>query len=137
MKQWIGYYKDVVSHGTCDSIMSENWEWKSSTYSSNKGEIKDSSNRVVMDDCWITEKMKYWKPLLNTTQEVIKLYKARHSCMKYFNPNRTTDFRVNKYSGGGFMSEHIDNIHHSHNPHYGYPSASLLCLPTEGHRGED
>ena len=41
MKQWIGYYKDVVSHETCDSIMSENWEWKSSTYSSNKGEIED------------------------------------------------------------------------------------------------
>ena len=46
MKQWIGYYKDIVSHETCNSIMSEDWKWKASTYSSNKGEIEDSSNRV-------------------------------------------------------------------------------------------
>ena len=25
-----------------------------------------------------------------------------------------TNFRVNKYGEGGFMSEHADNIHHSH-----------------------
>ena len=55
MKEWIGYYKDIVSHETCDSIMSEDWKWKASTYSSNKGEIEDSSNRVVMDDCWIQD----------------------------------------------------------------------------------
>ena len=48
--------------------------------------------------------------------------------MKYFNPNRTTDFRVNKYGKGGFMSEHADNIHHSHNQQYGYPSTSLLLF---------
>ena len=135
MKQWIGYYKDIVSHETCDSIMSEDWKWKASTYSSNKGEIENSSNRVVMDDCWITEKMKYWKPLLDTTKQVIKLYKARHSCMKYFNPNRTTDFRINKYSGGGFMSEHIDNIHHSHGQQYGYPSASCLFFLNDDYEG--
>ena len=35
------------------------------------------------------------------------------------NPNRTTDFRLNKYGKGGFMAEHADNIHHSHNQQYG------------------
>ena len=43
-----------------------------------------------------------------------------------------TDFRVNKYGKGGFMSEHVDNIHHSHNQQYGYPSASLLFFLNDG-----
>ena len=75
MKEWIGYYKNVISIKISQDIMNDDWNWKSSTYSSNKGEIENSSNRVVMDDCWITEKMTYWKPLLYITKEVIKLYK--------------------------------------------------------------
>ncbi len=55
--------------------------------------------------------------------------------MKYFNPNRTTDFKINKYGKGGFMSEHADNIHHSHGQQYGYPSASLLFFLNDGYRG--
>ena len=135
MKEWIGYYKNVISNKISQDIMNDDWPWKSSTYSSNKGEIENSSNRVVMDDCWITEKMTYWKPLLYITKEVIKLYKETHPCMKYFNPNRTTDFRVNKYSGGGFMSEHADNIHHSHGQQYGYPSASCLFFLNDDYEG--
>ena len=36
-----------------------------------------------MDDCWITEKMKYWVDLLNTTKKVVKLYQQKHPYMKY------------------------------------------------------
>jgi len=70
--------------------------------------------------------MIYWQPLLNITKEVVKLYKEKHPYMKYYNPNRTTDFRLNKYSEGGLMTEHADNIHHSHGQQYGYPSTSVL-----------
>ena len=92
-------------------------------------------NKVVMDDCWITEKMKYWVDLLNTTKKVVKLYKEKHPYMKYYNPNRTTDFRLNKYGKGGFMAEHADNIHHSHNQQYGYPSTSLLYFLNDEYKG--
>ena len=135
MKEWIGYYKDIVSHETCDSIINDNWEWKSSTYSSHDGKVKNSSNRVVMDETYITEKIKYWNSLLDCTKNVVKKYKEKHPYMKYFNPNRTTDFRVNKYGVGGFMSEHADNIHHSHNQQYGYPSTSLLFFLNDDYEG--
>ena len=57
--------------------------------------------------------------------------------MKYFNPKRITDFRVNRYGTGGFMSEHADNIHHSHGQQYGYPSASLLFFLNDDYEGGD
>ena len=46
--------------------------------------------------------------------------------MKYFLPQFCSDFRVNRYSKGGFMSEHTDNIHHSHKQRYGFPHGSIL-----------
>ena len=135
MKEWIGYYKDVIPNNISQDIMNDDWEWKPSTYSTHEGKNKDSSNRVVMDECWITEKMTYWKPLLYITKEIIKLYQDKHPYMKYFNPNRTTDFRVNKYGVNGFMSEHADNIHHSHGQQYGYPQVSVLLYLNENYEG--
>ena len=135
MKEWIGYYEDVLSNELSENIISDTWDWKPSTYSTHEGISPNSKNKVVMDDCWITEKMKYWIDLLDTTKKVVKLYKEKHPYMKYYNPNRTTDFRLNKYGKGGFMAEHADNIHHSHNQQYGYPSTSLLYFLNDEYKG--
>ena len=57
MKEWIGYYEDVLSNELSKNIISDTWEWKPSTYSTHEGISPNSKNKVVMDDCWITEKM--------------------------------------------------------------------------------
>ena len=58
----------------------------------------------------------------------LKLYRKTHpDCVC----QRHTDFRLNKYSKGGFMSRHVDNIHHSHGQEYGYPQLSALLFLNE------
>ena len=135
MKEWIGYYEDVLTNELSENIALNSKGWKQSTYSNEKGLTENSLQRVVMDETYIREDMIYWVDLLNATKDVVKLYQTKHPYMKYFNPNRTTDFRVNKYGEGGFMSEHADNIHHSHNQQYGYPSASLLFFLNDDYEG--
>ena len=135
MKEWIGYYKNIVPKKLCDDIMNDDFEWKPSTYSTHGGKNKDSSHRVVMDETYIKTHDRYFKELSDCVEKVIENYKQTHSYMKYFNPNRTTDFIVNKYSGGGFMSEHADNIHHSHGQQYGYPQVSVLLYLNDDYEG--
>ena len=48
-----------------------------------------------------------------------------------------TDFRINRYSEGGFMSRHVDNIHHSHGQQYGYPQVSVLLYLNDDYEGGD
>ena len=48
MREWIGHYKDIVSHETCDSIMNDDWNWKPSTYSTHEGKNENSSHRVII-----------------------------------------------------------------------------------------
>ena len=55
--------------------------------------------------------------------------------MKYMSSLRCTNFRVNKYEKGGFMSEHADAIHHSHGQQYGFPEVSVLFFLNEGYEG--
>ena len=48
-----------------------------------------------------------------------------------------TDFRMNRYKIGGFMNQHIDNIHYSHGQKQGYPHlTSLLFLNDDFDGGE-
>ena len=63
---------------------------------------------------------------------VIKKYREKH---EDFVCQRHTDFRLNKYSEGGFMSRHVDNIHHSHGQEYGYPQASALLFLNDDYEG--
>ena len=46
-----------------------------------------------------------------------------------------TDFRISKYSTGGFMSKHIDLIHHSHGQQYGYPQVTVLLFLNSDYDG--
>ena len=122
---YIGYYEDCISEDDCDKIMSHNWRMQKSTYANNKGKTKASDERVKMDEVWVKQNMPFYENLKTTFIKVISKYSTDHrdfACIHH------TDFRINKYSEGGFMSRHCDNIHHSHGQHYGYPQVSALVF---------
>tara|TARA_B100002019_G_scaffold288050_1_gene301059 strand:+ start:111 stop:656 length:546 start_codon:yes stop_codon:yes gene_type:complete len=135
MKEWISYYEDVLTSELSENIALNSKGWKQSVYANEKGLTKNSLQRVVMDETYIRDNMEYYVDLLGATKNVVKLYKEKHPYMKYFNPNTCTDFRVNKYEEGGFMSEHADSIHHSHGQKYGFPQASVLFFLNDGYEG--
>ena len=135
MKQWIGYYENILSDEVSNSIMSIKDGWKASVFSSHSKTQKESSNRVIMDEINIRGHMTYYKDLLNGTKEVVNLYQKKHPYMKYFLPQFCSDFRVNRYSKGGFMSEHTDNNHHSHKQRYGFPHGSILFFLNDDYEG--
>ena len=139
MREWIGYYKDILSDELSSNLALNSKGWKQSTFANEKGNIgsKGSLKRVVMDETYVKENMTYWVDLINATRKVVNLYQKKHPYMKYFNPNRTTDFKINKYGKGGFMSEHADNIHHSHGQQYGYPHLTSLIFLNDEYDGGD
>ena len=52
MREWIGYYENVLPDEISDSIMNIKEGWKPSTYSNHKGNIglEKSKERVIMDE---------------------------------------------------------------------------------------
>ena len=48
MKEWIGYYEDVLTSELSEYIALNSIGWKQSSYSNHKGQIKNSLNRVFM-----------------------------------------------------------------------------------------
>ena len=118
--KWIGYYENVVPDQLCDDIIRYTVNSKTmtpSTYSTHSGESSRSSERVLMDDVWFRfGEDKFYEEMREHTLKVLDIYNKVHNV----NCTRLTDFRVNRYNSGGFMSEHIDNIHHSHGQQYGY-----------------
>ena len=133
IQDYIKVYENVVDEKLCDLIMSARLDYKSSTFSDHDGTIENSEDRVIMDDFWITDKIEaIYNPLLDCYMKVARLYEEDFSLLKL---KRSTWFRINKYGPGGFMSEHIDNIHHSHEQEYGFPEASLLFFLNDGYEG--
>ena len=133
--KWIGYYENVVPDELCDDIISytiENKELTPSTYSTHDRTNPKSPQRVFMDDVWFRSgEDKYYEEMKEHTLNVLSMYQKVHKvvCQRY------TDFRINRYKSGGFMSEHIDNIHHSHGQQYGYPHLSVLLFLNEYYGG--
>jgi len=135
MKEWIGYYKDILTDKQSNDIMSIKDGWKSSTFSNHYKTKKDSSDRVVMDELYISENMSYYKDLFEAVKKTCNLYKDKVTYGKWFNPMKSTNFRVNRYGKGGFMSEHCDYIHHSHQQQWGYPCGSVLFFLNDDYEG--
>ncbi len=131
MKKWIGYYENILSNDLCDKLIdySDNIKpLQPSTYSTSAGKSKNSTERVKMDDGWFKNGEQYYNEIKDCFMSALKLYRETHpDCVC----QRHTDFRMNKYSKGGFMSRHIDNIHHSHGQEYGYPQLSALLFLNE------
>ena len=135
MRKWIGYYQNIVSDSLCDKLInySDNQKTlKPSTYSTSSGKSERSNQRVKMDDGWFRKGEKFYDDIRKSFQEVIRRYQEKHPD---FVCQRHTDFRLNKYSYGGFMSRHIDNIHHSHGQEYGYPQVSSLLFLNDNYKG--
>ena len=135
MRKWIGYYQNIVSDSLCDKLInySDNQKTlKPSTYSTSSGKSERSNQRVKMDDGWFRNGETYYNDIKNCFMTVIKKYREKH---EDFVCQRHTDFRMNKYSEGGFMSRHVDNIHHSHGQEYGYPQASALLFLNDDYEG--
>ena len=135
MRKWIGYYQNIISDDLCNKLIeySDNQKpLQPSTYSTSSGKSDRSNERVKMDDGWFRNGEKYYDDIKNCFMTVIKKYREKH---EDFVCQRHTDFRMNKYSEGGFMSRHVDNIHHSHGQEYGYPQASALLFLNDDYEG--
>jgi len=134
VEDYIKYYPNILTEKQCKFIIAESkmLEWKESTYSNDKGKIK-SEERVRMDECWVKKGLIY-EVLKNRYDQVIKNYSAN---FPLFSVQRITDFRINRYGEGGFMSKHYDNIHHSHGQQYGYPQVSVLLYLNNDYEGGD
>ena len=132
MKKYIGYYEEVVPNVLCRDIINYNFNFQPSTYANHKGKTKTSNERVCMDEVWIKNGNVYYNDIKAAFEYIIKKYSEEH---ELFFAIHHTDFRVNKYSEGGFMSKHCDNIHHSHGQKYGFPQVSSLLFLNDNYEG--
>ena len=134
LQEWVGYYEDIVPKDGCESLIEvtkNSGQLKPSKYANHAGKIKRSDKRVVMDDMWVKDK---------TTSSIIndffsKVIRKYSDKFERFSCQRHSGFRVNRYSVGGFMSEHTDNIHHSHGQEYGFPHVSALLFLNDNYEG--
>ena len=133
--EYIGYYKNVVPNALCKSIMNYDYKFQPSTYANHKGKTTNSDERVQMDEYWVRRGNvddAYYEDIKKSFERVIKKYSKE---FPLFSVQHTTDFRINRYSVCGFMSSHVDNIHHSHGQQYGYPQVSALLYLNDDYEG--
>ena len=132
IEEYIGYYKNVVPVALCKTIMNYDYNYQPSTYANHKGKTINTNERVLMDECWMGKDNVYYEDIKKAFERVIKKHSDKFSL---FSVQHTTDFRINRYSIGGFMSSHVDNIHHSHGQQYGYPQVSVLLYLNDDYEG--
>ena len=132
VQDYIKVYEDIVDNILCNDLMKFKHDFKPSSFSSHEKVHEDSANRVVMDDVWIKKDSVFYNPLKECFVKAIRQYEYE---FPLFMCEHTTDFRINKYGTGGFMSEHTDNIHHSHGQKWGYPHVSALLYLNDDYEG--
>ena len=133
---YIGYYEDCMPEDICDEIIEHvetqrSSDLNQSTYSSHKG-LSEENQRVLMDEMWFRNGEKFYDSFKLAFNNIINNYSKDYS---FFSCQRHTDFRLNKYDEGGFMSRHCDNIHHSHGQEYGFPQVSALLFLNDDYEG--
>ena len=132
VNNYIEYYPSIMDADLCKKIINTDFDYKKSTYSTHVGESSETKERVKMDEFWIRKDNEFYAPIKVCFEKVIEKYKKQHSD---FSVQHTTDFRINCYSEGDFMSRHVDNIHHSHGQEWGYPQVSALLFLNDDYRG--
>ena len=132
VQDYIKIYENIVNNNLCDALMLAQHDFKSSSFSSHHGEAENSKNRVIMDDVWIKKDNNFYNPLKDCFATAVRKYEYE---FPRFLCEHTSDFRINRYGSGGFMSEHIDNIHHSHGQKWGYPHVSALLYLNNDYEG--
>ncbi len=133
--RFIGHYKKMVTDSLCDNIINTDFQYSKSTYSTHDG-ISPHDEKVKMDEIWIRKNEKFYDELKDIVSDVTDLYSEQQiKNDRVFVAQKTTDFRLNKYDKGGYMSRHCDNIHHSHGQMFGYPQASVLLFLNDDFEG--
>ena len=138
-EKYIKEYNNIVPLDLCKEIMNKNFDFQPSTYSTHQGkqELKEPKEgwwdeRVRMDDFWIRKDNAYYQSIKACFTEVIKKYQTDFPLFKV---DHTTDFRINRYGKNGYMSRHVDNIHHSHGQQWGFPQVSSLLYLNDDYGG--
>ena len=129
---YIKYYKNIVAENLCNSLINYNFPYEASKYQTHDSGAIVKQERVKMSDAWIKKESVFYTAVKSCFEEVIVKYKTD---FPLFSVGCTTDFRINKYGKGGFMSRHVDNIHHSHGQQYGYPQVSALLYLNDDYDG--
>tara|TARA_Y100000992_G_scaffold223066_1_gene155077 strand:- start:78 stop:620 length:543 start_codon:yes stop_codon:yes gene_type:complete len=132
VQDYIKVYEDIVDRSLCNDLMNFKHDFKPSSFSSHTEVHENSKNRVVMDDVWIKKDSVFYTPLKACFTKAIRQYEYE---FPLFMCEHITDPRINKYGPGGFMSEHVDNIHHSHGQAWGYPHVSALLYLNDDYEG--
>jgi len=136
--QFVGHYKNIISQELCNAIIEEDFNYNESTYSTHEGQSPDwkKNKRVKMDEIWIRKDHVFYEVLNHAVSDVAERYSEEVKKNKRdFVVQKTTDFRLNKYEKGGYMSLHSDNIHHSHGQQYGFPQATVLLFLNDNFKG--
>ncbi len=129
---YIKYYENIIDEQTCDILVKEDFIYETSTYSSHTNKNVIKKNRVVSGDFWIRKDNIFFDVLRVSFENTLKLYSSDFSNAHITN---LTDFRISRYKEGGFMSKHVDNIHHSHGQQFGYPQVTALLFINDDYEG--
>ena len=132
IRKYIKYYEDVIEIKLCNKLINTNFAYKPSTYSTHAAIKKIKNDRVISEDFWIKENDTCFFSLKKIYELIILKYKKNYPSLEI---NSLTDFRITKYKEGGFMSKHVDNIHHSHGQSYGYPQLTGLLFLNDNYEG--
>ena len=132
VQKYVHFYEDIMSEEDCHTLMNAEFDYKPSKYATHESESPRSKERVKMDDAWINQNNEHYNIIKPSFEWLINQYQKEYkNCII----KNTTPFRINRYSVGGFMSEHCDNIHHSHGQKYGYPQATVLLFLNDDFKG--
>ena len=131
--KYIKTYENRLDSKTCNALISyfeQNAMWDTSTFSSNTKNTGNDS--VSMKEYWITPKDQYYDVLKKVFRGCVDEYIKEHTRIT---PVAYTAFRLNHYTEGGFMRNHVDNIYKSHGQQYGYPHLTSLIFLNDNYEG--
>lgn len=134
---YISYFENAIDSKLCSTIINyyeKNAKWQASTFSTSTGISPITKKQVSMSDFWIGPELKYYKHLKESFVNCVNKYTKQHPRVI---PENFTRFRMNRYSVGGYMKSHIDNIHHSHGQQFGYPHITALLFLNDDYDGGD
>ena len=101
---YIKYYAGYCSQKVYVMIyIGHDFSYKPSAYSTHDSGAIVKEERVKMSDSWIKKDSVFYTAVKSCYENLIVKYKTD---FPLFTVGRTTDFRINKYDKGGFMSKH-------------------------------
>ena len=132
---YIYYYPQVLGPTACDNLIAHYnkdtfMRWKTSTFSTTSAVT--GTSKVDMKEFWIGPNMFGYQTIKQGFETAVNDYIKAHNKIKI---QEYTHFRINCYETGGFMKEHIDNIHHSHGQKQGYPHLTSLIFLNDDYEG--